>query len=82
MYHCIKQCYDGVTLWSPGETSDSIPPGMADYFKEGKPKEEKQETIVALSQFARPAFDSNPDGKVPISLYGKLKQVKKKFSNG
>lgn len=72
MYHCIKQCFDGQTLWSPRETSGTIPPGMADYFKEGEPPElPKQETLIYLSQFVKPAFDTNPSGPVAISEYGK-----------
>lgn len=75
MFHCITKCYDGKTLWTPGETSVSIPSGMDKFFKAGKPPvPEKQETIVALSQFAKPAFEVNPSEVIPISQYGKPKK--------
>ncbi len=79
MFHCIRQCYSD-KLWEVNECSPSIPKGMAKYFKQGNPPApEKQDTIVALSQFARPAFEVNPDGPIAISQYGKPNPpVKKK----
>jgi hypothetical protein len=72
MYHCTKQCYDGNNLWSVGEISQTVPVGMETYFQEGLPPELPPQTQhVYLSQFARPAFEVNPDKPVPFSQYGK-----------
>jgi hypothetical protein len=51
---------------------------MDAYFKEGNaPQPPKQEALVHLSQFARPAFEVLPDGPIPISQYGKQTPKKK-----
>ncbi len=73
MYHCIKQCFDKQSvLWTPGEISESIPDGMDVYFKAGpKPIVQEPSKLVYLSQYAKPAFEVNPDGPMPISEYGK-----------